>query len=84
MNMSETGTESMQLMRIGCFALLTAMLAAWISGEAVAKARLRLHHARNSLLDARVTQPVVLAPQPPGSTSGTARYYGGPKSPMWR
>jgi hypothetical protein len=65
----------MQLIRIGCFALLATMLAAWISAEALAKAKVRLYDAQRSLYDTRATLPVSLPPM---------RYYGGPKSPMWR
>jgi hypothetical protein len=72
------GSDLMQLTRIGCFALLAAMLATWISAEAVAKAKVRLYQAQRSLYDTRATKPASGEPLPP------MRYYGGPKSPMWR
>ena len=68
-------SDLMQLIRIGCFALLAAMLATWISAEAVAKAKVRLYQAQRSLYDTRATLPTNGEPM---------RYYGGPKSPMWR
>lgn len=68
----------MQLIRIGCFALLAAMLASWISAEAVAKSKVRLHDAQRSLLDTRATLPSN------GESVSPMHYYGGPKSPMWR
>jgi len=69
------GSDLMQLTRIGCFALLAGMLATWISAEAVAKSRVRLHHAQGSLNDVHAIQPA--------NGSGQLRYQGGPKSPMW-
>ena len=68
----------MQLIRIGCFALLAALLATWISAEAVAKAKVRLYQAQRTLHDTRATLPASGEPVYP------MRYYGGPKSPMWR
>jgi len=66
----------MQLARVGWFALLAAMIGAWISGEALARAEGRLHHARRSLYDAHAALPA--------NGGSQMRYYGGPKSPMWR
>jgi hypothetical protein len=63
--------------RIGFVALAAAVLTAGICGEAVAKARKGRLHARSPLSESRV-QPV---PQQPVRLG---RYYGGPKSPMWR
>jgi hypothetical protein len=68
----------MQLIRIGCFALLAAMLATWISAESLAKAKVRLYDAQRSLYDSRAT----LASN--GEPVSPMRYYGGPKSLMWR
>jgi hypothetical protein len=72
------GSDVVQLIRLGSFALLAAILAAWISGEALAKAAVRLHHAQRSLYDAHATLPAS------GEQPSPMRYYGGPKSPMWR
>jgi hypothetical protein len=74
------GADLMQLTRIGCFALLAAMMGAWISGEALARAEGRLHHARRSLYDAHATLP---GNGDTNSSQTPMRYYGGPKSPMW-
>jgi hypothetical protein len=68
----------MQLIRIGCFALLAAMLAKWISAESLAKAKVRLYDAQRSLYDTRATLPMNGEPVSP------MHYQGGPKSPMWR
>jgi hypothetical protein len=54
------------------------MLAAWVSAEAVAKAKVRLYDAQRLLLDTRATLPSN------GDSVSPMRYYGGPKSPMWR
>jgi hypothetical protein len=73
----------MEIKRVGCFALLAMILAAGISGEAIAEAKGRLHRARNSLLDVRSTLPAHGGPHEQARL-GQARYHGGPKSPMWR
>jgi hypothetical protein len=65
--------------RIGYLALSTAVLVAGISGDALAKAHKRHLHARNLVLESRAQ----LVPQQPVQM-GAMRYYGGPKSPMWR
>jgi hypothetical protein len=65
--------------RIGFFTLIAAVLTAGISGDANAKAHKRHLHARHFLSESRA-QPV---PQQPARL-GAMRYYGGPKSPMWR
>ena len=69
--------DVVQLIRLGSFALLAAILAAWISGEAFAKAAVRLHHAQRSLFDTQATLPAN------GEQHSPMRYHGGPKSPMW-
>jgi hypothetical protein len=71
------GVDVVQLIRLGSFALLAAMLAAWISGEALAKAAVRLHHAERSLADTHATLPANSGQPSP------MHYFGGPKSPMW-
>jgi hypothetical protein len=68
--------------RIGSAALIASILVVGICGEAAAKThRTHTRHlqARSFLLESRAQ----LVPQPP-ARSGTMRYYGGPKSPMWR
>jgi hypothetical protein len=65
--------------RIGFVTLVAAVLIAGICGEAVAKAHKGRLHARGPLSESRV-QPV---PQQ-SVRLGAMRYYGGPKSPMWR
>jgi hypothetical protein len=73
--------------RIGFVTSLAAVLIAGICGDAVARTHHRTHHrvhvrhlhARSASFDSHAQ----LAPQPPVQP-GTMRYYGGPKSPMWR
>jgi hypothetical protein len=62
--------------RIGCCTLLATILAAGMYGDAVAKAGKGRSHARSTASEEVSTQQQArLAPM---------RYYGGPKSPMWR
>jgi hypothetical protein len=62
-------------LRIGLVTLVAAMLTASLGGEAVAKAHKSRVHARSAVYESHAE--VVLQP-------GPMRYYGGPKSPMWR
>jgi hypothetical protein len=59
--------------RIGWVALATLVLTAGLCGDAAAKAG-KPHVGNES------AKPVQVASQQPGQM----RYYGGPKSPMWR
>jgi len=61
--------------RIGCLALL-AILTAGIWGDAAAKAGKGRLHARGPAAEELSTQQQ--------ARLGPMRYYGGPKSPMWR
>jgi hypothetical protein len=65
--------------RIGLVALVTVTLTAGLSGNAVAKTHKAHRYAHRSVYESRAQvvpqQPAQLAPM---------RYYGGPKSPMWR
>jgi hypothetical protein len=68
--------------RIDFFTLLATVLTVGICGDAAAKthrAHIRHWHARRLIFESRAQQvsqlPVRL---------GVMRYYGGPKSPMWR
>ena len=65
--------------RVGCVALLAIILTAGICGDALAKHHKGRLHARSVADESRAQlvsqQPVRLGPM---------RYYGGPKSPMWR
>jgi hypothetical protein len=65
--------------RIGFLTLIAAVLTAGISGDAIAKVHKRHSHAHQFISESRA-QPV---PQQPVRL-GAMRYYGGPKSPMWR
>jgi hypothetical protein len=68
--------------RIGFAAVIVTILVVGICGEAVARThRTHVRHlqARSVMLESRAQ----LVPQPPAQT-GAMRYYGGPKSPMWR
>jgi hypothetical protein len=64
--------------RIGLVALVAAILTAGLSGNAGAKTHKGHRYAHKFVYDSRAQmpqQPAQLAPM---------RYYGGPKSPMWR
>jgi hypothetical protein len=72
--------------RIGFAALIAAILTAGICGDAVARVHKKHWHHRSFTVESRESQsgqnwqfvsqePVRLGPM---------RYYGGPKSPMWR
>jgi hypothetical protein len=62
--------------RIGCFALLAAILSAGNGGNTVAKTGKGRVHARGPASEELVPQQQ--------TRLGPMRYYGGPKSPMWR
>jgi hypothetical protein len=67
--------------RIGFAAVIATILVVGICGEAAAKThRTHIRHllARSVMFESRAQ----LVPQPPAL--GAMRYYGGPKSPMWR
>jgi hypothetical protein len=68
--------------RIGSAAVIASIMVVGICGEAAAKThRKHIRHlqARSLLLESRAQ----LVPLPPAAP-GAMRYYGGPKSPMWR
>jgi hypothetical protein len=65
--------------RIGFVIPVTAIMVVGICGDAVAKAHKGHLHARSHTFE-RCTQLVWQQPAP----LGPMRYYGGPKSPMWR
>jgi hypothetical protein len=65
--------------RLGFVTLIATMLTAGICGDALAKAHKGRLHARSSIYESRA-QLVSQQPAQPGPM----RYYGGPKSPMWR
>jgi hypothetical protein len=68
--------------RIGLVTLIASILAIGISGDALAK----VHHSRHRHAHARGVAyqgRAQLVPQQP-ARPGPMRYYGGPKSPMWR
>lgn len=66
--------------RIGFFVLIATVLVACIGVDAFAQAdKVR---DRNLASNARAGEPVKSAGA--GPTLGPMRYYGGPKSPMWR
>jgi hypothetical protein len=68
--------------RIGFVTLITAVLTAGLCGDAVAKVHHKGRlHARSAVYDSRAQ---VEAQQPQSARLGPMRYYGGPKSPMWR
>jgi hypothetical protein len=65
--------------RIGLIALAAITLSAGVCGDAVAKTHKRHLHTARSFSESHAQlvsqQPAKLPPM---------RYYGGPKSPMWR
>jgi hypothetical protein len=65
--------------RIGVAALATAVLAVAMSDVAAAK---RLWHIAHHHAHKQVQTALTEQAQP--SNPGAMRYYGGPKSPMWR
>jgi hypothetical protein len=65
--------------RIGFVTLVATILTAGICGDAVAKVHKGHLHPRSSIYESRAQ----LVPQQPARL-GAMRYYGGPKSPMWR
>jgi hypothetical protein len=66
--------------RIRFVTLMTAVLTAWLCGDAVAKVHHKGRlHARSAAYESRAQVEAQRPAQP-----GSLRYYGGPKSPMWR
>jgi hypothetical protein len=65
--------------RIGFVTLIAAILTVGISGDALAKAHKGRVHAHRTVVESRAE---IVSEQP--SQPGAPRYYGGPKSPMWR
>jgi hypothetical protein len=65
--------------RIGFVALVAAILTAGICGDAAAEAHKERPPARSPILESHAQ----LVEQEPARL-GAMRYYGGPKSPMWR
>jgi hypothetical protein len=71
--------------RIGVFVVVAAVLSVGACGDAAAKQHHQRHlHARRSVVESRAQ----LVPRQPVRRDqvrlGAMRYYGGPKSPMWR
>jgi hypothetical protein len=69
--------------RIGLFALVTAILTVGICGDADAKVHKKHWHAYAHARGVTYESRAQLVPQQPARL-GPMRYYGGPKSPMWR
>jgi hypothetical protein len=65
--------------RSGFVALMATMLTAGISGDAIAKVHKKHLYAHHFVSESQAQ----LVPQQPARL-GATRYYGGPKSPMWR
>jgi hypothetical protein len=65
--------------RLGFVTLIATILTAGICGDALAKAHKGRLHARSSIYESRAQ---LVSEQP--ARLGPMRYYGGPKSPMWR
>jgi hypothetical protein len=67
--------------RIGFVLLVTAIVTAAMPGEVAAKHR---KHAAHHHVVSKRTQNARAALYPQTTSFGSMRYYGGPKSPMWR
>ena len=65
--------------RIGFVTLVAVILTIGIVGDAVAKGHKGRLHARSPISESRAE---LVSQQP--ARLGPMRYYGGPKSPMWR
>jgi hypothetical protein len=66
--------------RIGFATLITAVLTVGLCGDAVAKVHHKGRlHARSAVYESHAQ---LVSPAP--ARLGPMRYYGGPKSPMWR
>jgi hypothetical protein len=65
--------------RIGAATLVAIVLAIGICGDAAATTHKRHWHAHSSSYESRAQ---LVSQQP--TRLGPMRYYGGPKSPMWR
>ncbi len=65
--------------RIGFVILVAAILTVGIYGDAAAEAGKGRLHAHRSIYESRAQ---LVSQQP--ARLGPMRYYGGPKSPMWR
>ena len=67
--------------------LMAMVLTVGVCGDAAAKAhrgRLRFHHFACRCRQRGAETHLQLASQQPAQLLGPMRYYGGPKSPMWR
>jgi hypothetical protein len=65
--------------RVGVVAIAAAVAMASVSGEAAAK---HFKHRRHQILSSEVQNAQASLSE--SSHLGAMRYYGGPKSPMWR
>jgi hypothetical protein len=66
-------------LRIGLVTLVAAILTASLGGAAVAKVHKSRVHARGAVHESHAEMV-----SQPATHLGPMRYYGGPKSPMWR
>jgi hypothetical protein len=67
--------------------LMAMVLTVGVGGDAAAKAhrgRLRFHHFARHCRQRGAETHLQLASHQPAQPLGPMRYYGGPKSPMWR
>jgi hypothetical protein len=65
--------------RIGFVTVIATILIVGICGDATARTHIRHLQARSVMFESHAQ----LVSQPPARL-GAMRYYGGPKSPMWR
>jgi len=78
-SVKEVDMSYVNALRIGFATLAVTILTAGLCGDASAKAHKGRLHARSSVYESRAQ----LVPQQPAQLA-PIRYYGGPKSPMWR
>jgi hypothetical protein len=82
----ETASTAGSGVRIGLGIIVAVIFVAGINGEALSKSGKRHWHARHFVTQSRCKESakwLQSAPQQP-VRFGPMRYYGGPKSPMWR
>ena len=72
--------DALRTVRIAIGAMVAATAIILAPAEAAAKHRKHLVHLRRAYASVLMVQ----AAAPPATTLGPMRYYGGPKSPMWR
>jgi hypothetical protein len=73
--------RSTGIAKIGLAMLAAAAMSLMVTGEAAAK---RSRHIAHRHVVSKRTRNAWVATPPQTTNLGSMRYYGGPKSPMWR